>query len=287
MANDKNILMEKVMHLSMLLRRLSAPRFGSEGPRGRSQERALTQIALRDGISQRELMEKLGIQPSSLSELLSKLERGGMINRRMSEDDRRQVKLFINENGRKYLERVNDSDQNLIPFDALSGEEAEKLDELMDKLIASAENACADKGLPMYPPRPREGGFVPGAPYGCRPPFAGGRPPFPGGRPPFPGGRPPFPGHPIEGPFDRDVKPAERGSDFGPENHGEPFRRPRPPFRGGPVRLPNLQPRRSGENSETPYQSVPLKEDAPAGEAPKGIQLAVDPDRDKTDTHSI
>ena len=52
MENDKNILMEKVMHLAMLLRRLSAPRFGNEGPRGRSQERALTQIALRDGISQ-------------------------------------------------------------------------------------------------------------------------------------------------------------------------------------------------------------------------------------------
>ncbi|MBQ6645762.1 MAG: MarR family transcriptional regulator [Clostridia bacterium] len=256
MENDKNILMEKVMHLAMLLRRLSAPRFGNnEGPRGRSQERALTQIALRDGISQRELLEKLGIQPSSLSELLGKLERGGMIERRASEDDRRQVNLFIKESGRRYLERINDADQNLIPFDALSEEEAQKLDAILSKLIASAENACSDKGLPLYPPRPREGGFEPGAPFGHRPPSPGCHPPFPG----HPGSRQPGEGG----------RPAERGSDFGPEGRGnDPFNRPRMPFKGEPVRLPNLNPRRGISAEELRRKRE--NPDAPG----EGIQLA-------------
>ena len=278
--NSKNILMEKIMHLSMLLRRLSAPRFGNEGPRGRSQERALTQIALRDGISQRELMEKLGVQPSSLSELLGKLERGGMIQRRANEEDRRQVNLYINESGRKYLERVNDCDQNLIPFDALSEEEAEALEALLDKLIAGAENACADKGLPMYPPRPREGGFVPGAPFDRRPHRPGEQPDCPP-RAPFRGDRPPFHGRPEGGRFEEGIQPAERGSDFGPENHSEPFRRPRPPFRGGPVRLPNLHPRGKNGEGETPYRSVPLDD------APGGVQIADIGEDAPGETHSI
>jgi DNA-binding MarR family transcriptional regulator len=149
MENEKMILMEKYMHLAMLLRRLSAPRFGQEGPRGRSQERALTQIALRDGISQRELMERLGVQPSSLSELLGKLEKGGMISKTPMPEDHRNVNLHISETGKKYLERLNDRDRELIPFDALSQEEEAALDAILDKLIESA-----DQGLSMHPPRP-------------------------------------------------------------------------------------------------------------------------------------
>ena len=277
--NCKNILMEKIMHLSMLLRRLSAPRFGSEGPRGRSQERALTQIALRDGITQRELMEKLGVQPSSLSELLGKLEKGGMIERRSNEEDRRQVNLYINESGRRYLERVNDRDQNLIPFDTLSQEEAETLEALLNRLIAGAESACADKGLPMYPPRPREDGAISDAPFHCRPPRPGKGPACPPPRPSFPGGRFPFPGRPDER---NNGGEGERGIDDGPENHGEPFHRPRHPFRGGPVRLPNLHPRGNHDAQDAPYRSVPL-EDAPVNPSDGGIQIA-DGERD---IHSI
>ena len=167
MENEKMILMEKYMHLAMLLRRLSAPRFGQEGPRGRSQERALTQIALRDGISQRELMERLGVQPSSLSELLGKLEKGGMISKTPMPEDHRNVNLHISETGKKYLERLNDRDRELIPFDALSQEEEAALEAILDKLIESAESACADQGLSMHPPRPRFGveeGFAPPLP---------------------------------------------------------------------------------------------------------------------------
>ena len=126
--NDlKNELMDKVMRLGMLLKRLSNPHVLHEGPRGRSQERALTQIALRDGISQRELMEKLGIQPSSMSELLTKLENGGMIERRQNEEDRRYSNLYVSENGRRFLERVNDSNEQLIPFGQAYGIRSERM----------------------------------------------------------------------------------------------------------------------------------------------------------------
>ncbi|MBR5750977.1 MAG: MarR family transcriptional regulator [Clostridia bacterium] len=154
METNKREIMEKFMRFQMLMHRLSSPRGMREGPRGRSQERALTQIALRDGISQRELMEKLGVQPSSMSELVSKLEDGGMIERRTSPEDRRQVNLFMSETGRRYLEHVNDREEYLLPFDALSDEELDSLDRVLQKLIDSAEKACANAGLSLHPPRP-------------------------------------------------------------------------------------------------------------------------------------
>ncbi len=147
-------LMEKIIRLSMLFRRLEHPHIPHEGPRGRSQERALTQIALRDGLTQKELMERMGIQPSSMSELISKLDAGGLIQRVPLQDDRRQVALHISEKGRRHLEEINDSTGHLQPFEVLSDEEAEQLGTLLDRLIASAERSCAELGLPLYPPRP-------------------------------------------------------------------------------------------------------------------------------------
>ncbi len=265
---NKNTLMEKVMRFSLLLRRLCAPQFGSEGPRGRSQERALTQIALRDGISQRELLEKLGIQPSSLSELLGKLEKGGMIERRQSEDDHRQVNIHISEAGKRYLERVNDRSRHLIPFDALSGDEQDRLSALLDKLIGSAENACQAQGLPMFPPRPREfgpdfrphgapGRFPHDLPRRCPPPHGmPGR--FPREDELDPDCLPPRP--PVDGVEREDGEHSEGARPFGG------FRRaPARPIMPRPVPLPNLHPRRGGDDTPAPVQL------ADSGEKPQKI----------------
>ena len=147
-------LMDKIIRLSMLFRRLEHPHIPHEGPRGRSQERALTQIALRDGLTQKELMERMGIQPSSMSELISKLDAGGLIQRAPLTDDRRQVALHISEKGRRHLEDINNSTGHLQPFEVFSAEEAEELGRLLDRLIESAQKSCAELGLPLYPPRP-------------------------------------------------------------------------------------------------------------------------------------
>ncbi|MBR4236473.1 MAG: MarR family transcriptional regulator [Clostridia bacterium] len=193
MEITKAELNDKLSHLNMLLKRINMPHIPHEGPRGRSQERALTQISLREGITQRELMERLGIQPSSASELLSKLENGGMIERRTNEDDKRQVNLYLKDSGRDYLERINGTQERPSPFDELSENELSTLDTLIVKLIGAAEKICIDKGLPVYP-LPFNGMHPP------RPDFSeDGRPPF-SGRPPFGGpgmprhGRRPFAG---------------------------------------------------------------------------------------------
>lgn len=176
MENNECTLMEKMRHLNGMIRRLSMPKPAHEGPRGRSQARALTQIALRDGITQKELMERLGIMPSSMSELMGKLEGAGLIERKTSEDDRRNVNIFITEDGRKKLEQCNFTSPRFDPFTALTDEEKETFDALMDKLITASEEECGRQNLPVHP-IPPFGMCPPRAPYdgsfgpGNRPPF--------------------------------------------------------------------------------------------------------------------
>ena len=168
-------LKDSIMKLSMLIRRLEMPRPHEPGLRGHAQKRALLLIALNEGISQRELCEKMGIQPSSASELLGKLEARGLINKAADPNDLRTVFLSVTEQGKRVLE---------------NGEKQE-MKASADKLIDACEERCRERGLHMFPPRP-EGGDG-----GCMPFGGPGRRPFPHGeRPPFEG-RPHFPGRPF------------------------------------------------------------------------------------------
>ena len=185
---------DKLQKLSMLMHRLNRPEPVPHGPRGHAQERALNQIALRDGLTQRELMTRLGVQPSTISEMVDKLERTGLIERRSNEADRRQVNLYITENGRQHLERQNLEINRFDPFDALTENEQKDFECMLDRLIGFAEDECARRGLQLHPPRPFPG-FE-----GLRPPH--GHPPmhhhgFGPHHPP----RPPFEEHRMPEPF--------------------------------------------------------------------------------------
>ena len=54
-----------------------------------------------EGVSQKELTEYLKIQPGSASEILSKLERSGLIVRTQSKADRRSMEIALTETGKE------------------------------------------------------------------------------------------------------------------------------------------------------------------------------------------
>ncbi len=68
-------------------------RYISEG-KG-SQKRILMLLKENGGMTQRELTEKLGIQPGSASEVLGKLESAGLITRAPSREDRRTADICL------------------------------------------------------------------------------------------------------------------------------------------------------------------------------------------------
>ncbi len=107
------------------------------GGKKRGQEGVLSVIAGQPGITQKELSEALGIQPASVSELLMKLERKGLVIREKDNLDRRSIKVHLTEESRSIL--AEPKEESSDPFQALSAEEQEQLRSLLGKLLTDWE----------------------------------------------------------------------------------------------------------------------------------------------------
>lgn len=104
------------------------------GSKKRGQDTVLALIARHPGITQKALSELLGIQPASVSELLTKLERKGLILREKYEQDRRSIRLQLTQEGQRILDTPEEAITD--PFQALTEEEQEQLRSLLEKLLA-------------------------------------------------------------------------------------------------------------------------------------------------------
>lgn len=109
----------------------------------RGQEKILRILCEQNGISQKELQERLGIQPGSMSEIAAKLEARGLIARGRDGADRRKILLSITGEGRDWLARRQDAEhvrrRRAEWFSALSEQEQETLGTLLDQLAADWE----------------------------------------------------------------------------------------------------------------------------------------------------
>lgn len=101
-----------------------------------SQKRILIMLLEAGTITQRRLTERLGIQPGSASEVLAKLERGGLIVRTESPDDRRTTDITLTEQGRLMGEEAT-RQRNVRHeemFSCLTAEEKKTLLSLLEKV---------------------------------------------------------------------------------------------------------------------------------------------------------
>ena len=115
-----------------------AGRMAQRRPQGgpaRSQSLVLSILAGRERLSQRELQQMLGIQPGSLSELLSKLEGKGYLIREKAEDRRGNL-LRITKEGRKAIPTTDDMPED-APFAVLTEEQQDQLAVMLRTLLAS------------------------------------------------------------------------------------------------------------------------------------------------------
>lgn len=106
-------------------------------PMGR--ERILTLIGQHpDGIHQKDILKEAHIGPSSLSELIDKLESDGYLERRIDPDDKRATLLFLTDKGKARAAEVEDEQNAMLKdyFKNLSDEEKETLSLLLDKILA-------------------------------------------------------------------------------------------------------------------------------------------------------
>ena len=132
-----------------------AGRMAQRRPQGgpaKSQALVLSILAGREALSQRELQQMLGIQPGSLSELLSKLEGKGYLVREKAEDRRGNL-LRITDEGRKAIPTADDLPED-DPFAALTDEQQDQFALLLRKLLTNWVDAMEAAG-----PRERRSPF--------------------------------------------------------------------------------------------------------------------------------
>jgi DNA-binding MarR family transcriptional regulator len=113
-----------------------------DGQAPHAQGRILFILSEREGLSQRELLDMLHVRSATLSELLFKLERDQMIQRRRDEKDKRNYRLFLTESGRAALEEHRQHRQATATrlFAALDETERAALAALLTRLLVLWES---------------------------------------------------------------------------------------------------------------------------------------------------
>lgn len=116
-----------------------------------SQLRVLRVLRRHEEMTQRQLLDHMAIQQSTLSELLKKMEDQDLIQRTCCPQDRRQVVLRLTEAGREHLEQMEarELSRNVGYLQVLSWEERQTLLELLTKLDASWSEQEVRKNTPQ------------------------------------------------------------------------------------------------------------------------------------------
>lgn len=115
------------------------PHPGMHGERMLPRERIL-QVILEggeDGMRQKDILEEVHVNPSSLSELINKLESDRYIERKADPEDRRATRIFLSEMGKARAYEVTDAHREACAkmFANLSEEEKNQLLVLLDKIL--------------------------------------------------------------------------------------------------------------------------------------------------------
>lgn len=136
MNNENNT--EKDKRLSYLFRKCGrATYFHSNF--GVRQTEILRRLREEGPMTQKELQEKMGIQPATISELVSKLEDKELVCRERSESDRRVVVLSLTEQGARSADkRIKDNLGTTVGI-PLTDEEMDILLGLLEKMNAAYE----------------------------------------------------------------------------------------------------------------------------------------------------
>ena len=106
------------------------------------QMKLLSIISKNDGIIQRDLAEILDMRPSSLTEMVSNLEKNSLISRKQDENDRRIMHVYLTEEGKKIIESFKQAKDDLHDsvFNCLTLDEKEKMLEIVRKVNSSLES---------------------------------------------------------------------------------------------------------------------------------------------------
>ncbi len=104
--------------------------------------RMLITLREHDGAAPAELCEIMDVRPSSMSELLGRMEEHGLISRVSDDTDRRLTKVFLSDSGKDAVRSIETSfnEENAKLAACFTEEEAAEFCVLCDKLSAHLES---------------------------------------------------------------------------------------------------------------------------------------------------
>jgi MarR family transcriptional regulator, organic hydroperoxide resistance regulator len=125
----------RVVTIAKLLARNFGERFASL-PLHVGQDRLLLELYDRDGLSQTELIGRLGVEPPTVTGTVQRLERDGLLRREPDPANRRVSRVYLTDAGRALEQPIKDAwieiERQLIA--ELSPEERVRLLELLARL---------------------------------------------------------------------------------------------------------------------------------------------------------
>lgn len=99
----------------------------------------LLELWVKDGVTQRELLQKLTLEQATLANTLNRMERDGLIVRKKHPSDARSQQIWLTAKGQATRESAYQAanDQNEQSLAPLSIEEREQFMELMRRIISA------------------------------------------------------------------------------------------------------------------------------------------------------
>jgi len=102
----------------------------------RGQPQVLFKLGEFEGLTQTELAEKLELTPATLTNLLTRMEHAGLIERRSDATDSRCSRIFLTEAGRIKLSQAVEQTQKMdeVAFAGFSPSEQEQLNQYLERV---------------------------------------------------------------------------------------------------------------------------------------------------------
>lgn len=134
-------IMKCVVRIASGGRRKLHPAPGADKPKFCGYGRILDVLSGYDGLSQREIADKLSIRPQSASEAIASMESQGLVEKRTNEQDKRSSLVYITQAGRDRQialrsERVENARRI---FEPLTDAEKDTLFALLHKVAAAMQ----------------------------------------------------------------------------------------------------------------------------------------------------
>ena len=97
----------------------------------------LAALGERDGLTVGAIADRLALESSTVTPPIKRMEQAGLVERRRSKEDERQVNVFLTAEGRKLLEESQCLGDTLVERSKMTGEDVQELNRRMQSFLAA------------------------------------------------------------------------------------------------------------------------------------------------------